>query len=1487
MLIIKKLSLITLAVGFAYGQSQPKAVFASLNAKWNATSLLSEASDALYWKFVDTVTKASSSIDLESLTEEKKYEFIIKQSAKLLNPSTIDLLKFSLGLRQYSPTVQLFQQIGSEYGEIKCRAFFVAHELTGCTVDELNEVFKKDDLKGPETILSADHVYPLGKTSPVTVVVYGEIGNTDFAKLFAAATSLAKANKIKLVHRPFSRRLSANQVSLSGYGVELAIKNTEYKAEDDSNKKQEEEPEEENLHGFNFKLLKKLHSDVAESLDSFRMHLKEVDELAPLKNWQVQDLSYQAAQKILNEDSDNALAMLTQLSQNFPLHARSLSRVAVNNKMRKEVEANQNSLQEIGVDAGECALFLNGINFDVDSLDLFQLVETLKQEDKLATGFYNLGVNREYLSVLVGLDMSDEKITYAVDYRDAYPFFINNLDTDKRYKQWGNSVRLMLQPYYPGMIRPIARNLFTLVFVVDPTEKESRNLMKIAHSFFRHEVPLRIGIVFAVNADKEVSGLDDAGVALLNIFNYFSIDSSNEEALKIVNEFLDIFRDTTFTVEDVKKYFTKRNSDLSFEDVCGPKSDYDNGRSAGAQFLKRSGLNKAPKVLLNGYPLEDAGIKGDSIEEAVMTEVMKITPKIQKAVMEGRLQDRGNVANWLLDQKDVMPKINDRILNAPSEKRYVDLFSGKQCEAKTLTQFNALTAEDKGSCVMDKMKYVQKSTESDITTPITLWIAADLENKEGRELVYNSLQSLKSSSKIRIGLLMNPADEKKTCEGNSISSYVQAAFRLLPTSQAKALVSKLVKEEFARDFISGKLKFEEIAVGGMNIERFLKEKKLFTCDRIQMESKYLTEVVGLEIGQRAVIANGMIIGPLESGEGMDDSDFKLLEKLLISRGSETLAKHIDKWEVEKENGKSSDLVLSSFTLVGKYANAKKRTWVVLKNDKNSVVTLNSVDKDRAAMDVVAVVDPLTPSAQKLAPILEVIRKITNSDIKVVMNPKGKLSELPIKRFYRYVAPAEVQFDQKGEMSPNVVRFEGLPKKQLLTMSLHAPDSWMVEAVFAKYDLDNIKLEQVESDVVAVFSLEHLLLEGQCFDEVSGQPPRGLQFVLGTPSNPSQFDTIVMANLGYFQLKATPGAWQLQLRDGRSKEIYQISSHVGTEPTKDQIVRVVIDSFSGKSIRVRVSKLPGMEDRNVLSDDGEDGIWSSLSSFVADREKNEKINVFSLASGHLYERFMRIMILSVMKNTKSPVKFWLLKNYLSPQFKESLPLMAEHYGFEYALVEYKWPRWLHNQKEKHRIMWGYKILFLDVLFPLDVSKIIFVDADQVVRSDLMELMKFDLGGAPYGYVPFCDSRKEMDGFRFWKQGYWANHLAGRRYHISALYVIDLQKFRQIAAGDRLRGQYQGLSSDPNSLSNLDQDLPNNMIHQVKIKSLPQEWLWCETWCDDSSKRSAKTIDLCNNPLTKEPKLDSAVRIIPEWKEYDEEVKSVIYGSDTASKNHEEL
>ena len=105
------------------------------------------------------------------------------------------------------------------------------------------------------------------------------------------------------------------------------------------------------------------------------------------------------------------------------------------------------------------------------------------------------------------------------------------------------------------------------------------------------------------------------------------------------------------------------------------------------------------------------------------------------------------------------------------------------------------------------------------------------------------------------------------------------------------------------------------------------------------------------------------------------------------------------------------------------------------------------------------------------------------------------------------------------------------------------------------------------------------------------------------------------------------------------------------------------------------------------------------------------------------------------------------------------------------------------------------------------------------------------------------------------GFWSTHLMGYPYHISALFSVDLGAFRKRGIGDIYRDTYHQLTADPHSLSNLDQDLPNYLQRGgVPIQSLPEEWLWCETWCGNSSKARAKTIDLCNNPLTKEPKLD---------------------------------
>lgn len=131
-----------------------------------------------------------------------------------------------------------------------------------------------------------------------------------------------------------------------------------------------------------------------------------------------------------------------------------------------------------------------------------------------------------------------------------------------------------------------------------------------------------------------------------------------------------------------------------------------------------------------------------------------------------------------------------------------------------------------------------------------------------------------------------------------------------------------------------------------------------------------------------------------------------------------------------------------------------------------------------------------------------------------------------------------------------------------------------------------------------FELEHLLLEGHCFEAVMGNPPRGLQFTLGTERQPLMVDTIVMANLGYFQLKANPGEWVLRLRHGRSAEIYDFTTVGGQDVIqKGNDVKVVISSLRSHVLKVKVSKKPDKVGMDLLSEDDKgSGLWNSISRY---------------------------------------------------------------------------------------------------------------------------------------------------------------------------------------------------------------------------------------------------------------------------------------------------
>ncbi|XP_034970368.2 UDP-glucose:glycoprotein glucosyltransferase 2 isoform X2 [Zootoca vivipara] len=1471
-------------------ESSPrKAVAARLAAKWPATPLLLEASEFIaeegneqFWQFLETVKELK--LYRKGVSEHSYYNLILKKAGQFLSNVQINLLKFSLSLRAHSPTIQMFQQIAADEPPPKgCSAFVVIHGKSTCKTNEIWKLLKKAATRPKPYLFKGDHKFPtLNETGPV-VILYAEMGTKDFATFHKVLSEQAQKEEIVYVLRHFVQKPSSEKMYLSGYGVELAVKSTEYKAVDDSQTKAtnnvtaEGGNEESEVQGFLFDTLKQNYPDLRDNLQELRKYLIESsDDTEPLKVWELSDISLQAASRILSVPAYNALKVMKDIAQNFPVKARSLTKVLVNLQMRKEIKENQQHLNEaLELQPGEARLFLNGLRMDLNLHDPFSLLETLKVEEKAMRGLHSLGIKGDVLSKIMRLDAHSDDDAYALDIRHSSIVWINDLETDHIYDKWPTSFQELLKPAYAGMMRQIRRNLYNMVIFIDPMQEEAAHFMKLVEVFYFQKVPLRIGFVFVLNTDEVVDGNKDAGVALWRAFNFVADEMDIPAAFTAMTRmYHEVEEGGVLSVGHVKRFLVTGFPHADLQDILGVDSDYDENRQAGAMFYKKTGLGPLPQALFNGVPFNRKEMNLAELQTSLV-KIMDATESFQRAVFLGVLNDHTNAVDFIMEQQNVVSHIHDKILDP--QRRYLNFASPSvPIDTNDFSTFSFLDSQDKTFVISENMKYVTRKDE-DVVYPGTIWIVADFDNPDGRQLLSNALKYLKTSSHVQLGVVHNPAS-KITEDNTVIARAILAAFLTQKNASLKNFLGRILKEDTARSLATG-TKIKTLLVPGMNNDAFEKKYNTIGVDVIQAHQIFCREVLKLLPGQMAVVSNGRVIGPLRENE-LTAEDFDLLEQVTLSKATAKVKALVKEMGVGGKRG--SNLAMKVSALLSSLPKSDVRRDIDFLKEKHSVLKVDPEQKSEPFFDVVGIVDPLSREAQKLSHLLIFLGQVVNMKLRLFMNCRFKLSEAPLKSFYRFVLEPELVSGASGSfpLAPGANFFE-MPESLLLTLNMITPESWLVEAVNSSYDLDNIYLKDVESVVSAEYELEYLLLEGHCFDVATRQPTHGLQFTLGTRKNPVKVDTIVMANLGYFQLKANPGAWILRLREGRSEEIYQIYRHEGTDSSEvSEEVVVVLNSFSGKIIRVQVQKKPDEIHESLLSDgaaeEEEDFMISSTGGTqkAENEKKMDMLNIFSVASGHLYERFLRIMMLSVLRHTKTPVKFWFLKNYLSPTFKKVIPHMANKYGFQYELVQYKWPHWLHQQAEKQRIIWGYKILFLDVLFPLAVDKIIFVDADQIVRSDLKELRDIDLKGAPYGYTPFCDSRPEMDGYRFWKSGYWASHLGKRKYHISALYVVDLKRFRKIAAGDRLRGQYQALSKDPGSLSNLDQDLPNNMIHQVSIKSLPQEWLWCETWCSDESKKKAKTIDLCNNPKTKEPKLEAAIRIVPEWTEYDSEIQQLI-------------
>ena len=1031
----------------------------------------------------------------------------------------------------------------------------------------------------------------------------------------------------------------------------------------------------------------------------------------------------------------------------------------------------------------------------------------------------------------------------------------------------------LLQRTFPGQLPSVRKDIHNVVFPVDLSDrKDVIMVVEQLQNFIKRLVPVRFGIVpiakteAAKNHAKVVYHLNEA-YGLAAVMNYLR-DSVSERKLSAPNK-------AVFTGALQDRKLRRDQQPLPLPDVL--KSVDLQVRVHNAQrYLTRLGADGSnPPMFANGVPLA----KNEEWMQSFSQRVTLDLRTIQREVFEEKLSQKSWLAGYFVEKAS----LGRNPLIIPENENDVKLFD----VGKLYKEHADEVAE---------LRPFGSSEDTSREVEASILVFTDVNEREGALLIVNAIKFALEHENVEISFVHHSgSDAAPALTGNGLSEML----RPLEEDVGITLTSRDIATKFLRAHPFGKSSKSPLAAS-----------------------------LGLGLGQSGVLLNGRLVGPVPQIRPFTTDDFENLLKYELRKRIEPVLIAVSALELyERLEDKPLALVkLSSLVALSSVSDVPEGIFdttaglrMEMFNRWNAYHTCIEIgEKPSAILQLVASIDPASEIAQRWVPILGVLSQLSGVHLRIFLNPREKLQDLPVKRFYRHVLSSKPQFDESGELADLHAHFDGIPEETLLTTTMDVPPSWLVAPKESVHDLDNVKLSLLkgQSGIEAMYELEHILIEGHSRDTTIGTPPRGVQLVLGTENDPTFAGTIIMANLGYFQFKANPGVFTLKLQEGRSRQIFSLDSAgtmgYGTQRS-DNTTEISLTSFKGATVFPRLSRIPGKELEDVLEApqvsgadlaakgaEVADGLFAKVGlpnvrtgdyiakglgfgqtllsksglTSASPSSKHADINIFSVASGHLYERMLNIMMVSVMRHTSHSVKFWFIEQFLSPSFKSSLPAMAAAYHFSYEMVTYKWPHWLRAQTEKQRVIWGYKILFLDVLFPLDLDNVIFVDADQIVRTDMFDLVTTDLHGAPYGFTPMCDSRTEMEGFRFWKQGYWKNFLRGLPYHISALYVVDLKRFRQIAAGDRLRQQYHQLSADPNSLSNLDQDLPNHMQMALPIHSLPQEWLWCETWCSDESLKEARTIDLCNNPLTKEPKLERARRQVPEWTVYDEEIAGVL-------------
>lgn len=279
----------------------------------------------------------------------------------------------------------------------------------------------------------------IGNSASPASVLYADITSHSFGVFHSTLIGTARGGKTsyRLRHKK-PESWDGTPLIIPGYGVELALKRTDYIVIDDREDDKEKTVE-------------------AVSKDEVKLDDEELADLKPLSTSELASLSMKVSSFIMQ--SESPFETLIKISQDFPKYSSAVAAHNISEDFVKEHNYNR----ELLVPAGYNTWLMNGAQVVERQIEALSLLDMMRRERKLISGVRELGLSgEEAIKLLAHNEISavkGENEPQRFDWRDEIEgggviIWMNDIEKDKRYEGWPSSlktVRILIgRPDHPA-----------------------------------------------------------------------------------------------------------------------------------------------------------------------------------------------------------------------------------------------------------------------------------------------------------------------------------------------------------------------------------------------------------------------------------------------------------------------------------------------------------------------------------------------------------------------------------------------------------------------------------------------------------------------------------------------------------------------------------------------------------------------------------------------------------------------------------------------------------------------------------------------------------------------------------------------------------------------------------------------------------------------------------------------------------------------------